>query len=104
VGEERRPVPARPGEQCLRPRLPAEHRQVDTGHDRVTDRVEDLVLRTEVVVQRRRLNSEFAGEPAGGERVQPFGVDDRGRHLDDASATQQRLPWPDHLDLPPSDS
>jgi hypothetical protein len=68
-----------------------EHRQVDTGADRVGDGVEDLVLVAEVVVERGAADAQLGGEAAGGDRVEPFRVHERARRLDDAVSAEKGL-------------
>nr|BFE67910.1 hypothetical protein GCM10020092_012110 [Actinoplanes digitatis] len=92
-------VGVRPEPQRLAPVLVEEVGDVDLGDDRVGDGVQDLGLRREVVVERGPGDAQLGGEPPDRDRVEPLGVDQGARHLDDPLAGEQRVPGPGHLTL-----
>ena len=76
----------------LRPPVPAGHRKLDLAEDDVDERGKDLVLVSDVVVDRHRLGPELLREGADGERPQSAAVGDGERGLDHPLPGQPRSP------------
>ena len=75
-------VPCRGGaEPDLRSPVAVDGGQVDLAEHDVDDRVEDLTLVRDVVVQRHRLHAEVLGERADGQGSDPVRVGDRNGTL-----------------------
>jgi ABC-2 type transport system ATP-binding protein len=67
----------------------------DLGHDRVVEQRDQLVLGTDVVVQRHGAGAQVACDPAHRDRLEPFRVGDLHRGADHVLATPRRtsLAW-----------